>query len=208
MPRKLKTYVTTSGFFELAVAAPSMKAALEIWGSKSNLFQTGFAKEVDDPDIVKAAMAHPGTVLRRAVGTNGAFKEDAEAPKLAALGKAGANKPLPVLIKKKQKAEAVKKAASPAGDSQKAAQLYDLAQKRREREELRLEAERQKARERREQAIEKAQAALAAAREKYEDRIAEFDAQQAALTRKVRLEKDRWDEEKSKLEAALKRARE
>ena len=31
MPRQLKTYVTTSGFFELAVAAPTMKAALDIW---------------------------------------------------------------------------------------------------------------------------------------------------------------------------------
>jgi colicin import membrane protein len=29
MARKLKTFVTILGFFELAIAAPSMKAALE-----------------------------------------------------------------------------------------------------------------------------------------------------------------------------------
>src|SRR6478672_9602980 len=34
MARKLKTYTTSVGFFDLAVAAPSMKAALEAWGSK------------------------------------------------------------------------------------------------------------------------------------------------------------------------------
>ena len=45
MPRKLKTFTTSLGFFELAVAAPSMKAALEAWGSKSNLFHQGLAKE-------------------------------------------------------------------------------------------------------------------------------------------------------------------
>ena len=34
MPRKLKTYQTSQGFYDLAVATPSMKAALEAWGSK------------------------------------------------------------------------------------------------------------------------------------------------------------------------------
>ena len=38
MARKLKTYQTSLGFFDLAIAAPSMKAALEAWGADSNLF--------------------------------------------------------------------------------------------------------------------------------------------------------------------------
>jgi colicin import membrane protein len=38
MARKLKTYQTSIGFFDLAIAAPSMKAALDARGSKSNLF--------------------------------------------------------------------------------------------------------------------------------------------------------------------------
>jgi hypothetical protein len=48
MARKLKTYQTSMGFFDLAVAAPSMKAALEAWGSNSNLFHQGVAKESSD----------------------------------------------------------------------------------------------------------------------------------------------------------------
>ena len=66
MVRKLKTYQTSIGFFDLAVAAPSMKAALEIWGADSNLFHQGFAKETDDPAVVAVTTEHPGIVLRRA----------------------------------------------------------------------------------------------------------------------------------------------
>jgi colicin import membrane protein len=73
MPRKLKTYQASLGFFDLAIAAPSMKAALEAWGSKSNHFHQGFAKESNDPEIA-ATMAKPGVVLRRAVGSNTARK--------------------------------------------------------------------------------------------------------------------------------------
>jgi hypothetical protein len=64
MPRKLKTFTTSAGFFDLAVAAPSMKAALEAWGSTRNLFHQGFAKVSEDRDIVEATMAKPGVVLR------------------------------------------------------------------------------------------------------------------------------------------------
>jgi hypothetical protein len=81
MPRKLKTFITNIGFFELALAAPSMKAALEAWGMGHNAFQHGFAKQTEDPKIVAATMAKPGVVLRRAVGTTAEFKENAELPK-------------------------------------------------------------------------------------------------------------------------------
>jgi colicin import membrane protein len=80
MARKLKTYQTSMGFFDLAVAAPSMKAALEALGSKSNLFHQGFAKEVDDPEVIAATMLKPGVILRRPVGSNGPFKEHADLP--------------------------------------------------------------------------------------------------------------------------------
>ena len=56
MPRKLKTYQTSQGFYDLAVAAPSMKAALKAWGSDMNLFHKGFAFESDHPRIVEATM--------------------------------------------------------------------------------------------------------------------------------------------------------
>ena len=76
MARKLRTYQTSLGFFDLAVAAPSMKAALEAWGADSNLFHQGAAKQSEDPEI----MAAPGVVLKRPVGSSGPFKEHAELP--------------------------------------------------------------------------------------------------------------------------------
>src|SRR5256885_1842567 len=80
MARKLKTYQTSLGFFDEAIAAPSMKAALEAWGTKTNLFHQGVAKEVDDPEIIAATMRKPGVILRRPIGSNGPFKEHAELP--------------------------------------------------------------------------------------------------------------------------------
>jgi hypothetical protein len=82
MPRKLKTFVTESGFFELAVAAPSMKAALKGWGIDVNLFQQGLARQTDDPAIVKAAESAPGQVLRRPIGSKQPFREGAELPEV------------------------------------------------------------------------------------------------------------------------------
>src|ERR1700676_1337427 len=80
MARKLKTYQTSLVFFDQAIAAPSMKAALEAWGADSNLFHQGVAKESDDPNIIAATMAKPGVVLKRPVGSNGPFGEHAELP--------------------------------------------------------------------------------------------------------------------------------
>src|SRR5207237_1132183 len=92
MARKLKTYTTSAGFFDLAVAAPSMKAALEAWGSEHNLFHQGFAKVSEDPAIVAATMAKPGVVLRRAVGTNEPYREHAELPANLPIGGTGKRK--------------------------------------------------------------------------------------------------------------------
>src|SRR6202162_2829590 len=80
MAKKLKSYETSLGFFDLAIATPSMKAALEAWGADSNLFHQGAAKESDDPDVIAAAMAKPGVVLRRPIGSAGSFGEHAELP--------------------------------------------------------------------------------------------------------------------------------
>src|SRR3954453_10462050 len=80
MARKLKTYQTSLGFFDQAIAAPSMKAALEAWGADSNIFHQGVAKESHDPDVIAATMAQPGVVLRRPVGTDRPFSEHAELP--------------------------------------------------------------------------------------------------------------------------------
>src|SRR3954464_4301390 len=88
MARKLKTYQTSLGFFDHAIAAPSMKAALEAWGTKTNLFHQGVAKEVDDPDVIAATMRKPGVILKRPVGSNGPFKEHPELPTDLPIGEA------------------------------------------------------------------------------------------------------------------------
>jgi len=80
MARKLKTYQASLGFFDLAIAAPSMKAALEAWGADSNLFHQGAAVESEDPDVVAATMAAPGVVLKRPVGSSGPYKQNADLP--------------------------------------------------------------------------------------------------------------------------------
>src|SRR5882724_7362090 len=80
MPRKLKTYVADLGFFELAVAVPSKKAAIVRWGVEKDPFRSGFAKETTDPKIVALTEEQPGVVLRRPIGSKGPFQTKGELP--------------------------------------------------------------------------------------------------------------------------------
>jgi hypothetical protein len=201
MARKLKTYQTSLGFFEQAIAAPSMKAALEAWGADSNLFHQGAAKESHDPDVIAATMAKPGVVLKRPVGSNGPFGEHAELPK--DLGHAGRKKPA-----HEPSAKAKKSSAQPdKASDRKAAQAYERERQRREREEAREKAARQRERARRQEAIDKAQAALGTAEEKHMRCVAALRAQIEAIEKKVQAEDTNWDEEAKRLTAALRRAR-
>ena len=204
MARKLKTYQTALGFFDLAIAAPSMKAALEAWGADSNLFHQGAAKESDDPDVIAAAMAKPGVVLRRPVGSHGSFGEHAELPTSLGDGER------PAKAVRKSKGRKDKKPSSGPVDKaaeQKAALAFEKEQKRRERERASEEAARQKERERRQQAVDKAQAALDKAEQEHAKRAAAIQAEVEALEKRSQAEKARWDKEKERLEAALRRAR-
>lgn len=63
MARKLQSDQTSLGFFDQAIAAPSMKAALKAWGADDILFRPGAAKESKDPDMIAATMAKPGIVV-------------------------------------------------------------------------------------------------------------------------------------------------
>lgn len=203
MARKLKTYQTSLGFFDLAIAAPSMKAALEAWGADSNLFHQGAAKESDDPDVIAAAMAKPGVVLRRPVGSDGPFKEHAELPTDLEGGR-------PSTVARKSKGSKMKKPSSRPVDKaaeRQAALDYDREQKRRDLERAREEAARRKERERRQQAVDKAQAALNKAEQAHAKRAAAIQAEVEALEKRSRAEETRWDKEKARLEAALRRAR-
>jgi hypothetical protein len=82
MARRLKSYQTSIGFFDLAIAAPSMKAAAEAWGTDTDIFKKGFAKITDDPDVVAATMGKPGVILKRPVGSDQPFSEHADLPQL------------------------------------------------------------------------------------------------------------------------------
>jgi hypothetical protein len=201
MARKLKTYQTSLGFFDLAMAAPSMKAALEAWGADSNLFHQGAAKESHDPDVIAATMAKPGVVLRRPVGTDRPFGEHAELP--TDLGGGG-----PTKAARKSKGHKAKKSYRPVdrATERKAALAFEKEQKRRERERASEEAARQKERERRQQAVDKAQAALDKAEQEHAKRVAAIQAEVEALEKRSQAEKARWDKEKERLEATLRRA--
>ena len=69
--KTLKVFRTPIGFHDAYVAAPSMKAALEAWGSSTNLFSQGAAELVTDPKLTKAPLARPGEVVRLARGSEG-----------------------------------------------------------------------------------------------------------------------------------------
>ncbi|MET4177597.1 hypothetical protein ABIB99_008722 [Bradyrhizobium sp. LA6.1] len=203
MARKLKTYQTSLGFFDLAIAAPSMKAALEAWGADSNLFHQGAAKESCDPDVIAGAMAKPGVVLRRPVGTDRPFSEHAELPTdLGGGGPTKAARKSNGLKAKKPSSRPINKAAK-----RKAALAFEKEQKRRQLEQPKEETARQKDRERRQQAVDKAQAALDKAKQEHAKRAAAIRAQVEALEKRSQAEKARWDNEKERLGAALRRGR-
>ncbi len=202
MARKLKTFTNSAGFFDLAVAAPSMKAALEAWGSKNNLFQHGFAKVSEDPKIVAATMAHPGVVLRRPVGSTGTFSEHAELPTDLPVGKA---KHAPARRSAKRPEPPTK--AVDDKTAREAARAFEKEQKRRDSERRREEASRQRERERRERAVAAVEAALEQARQDHEARLEDIEKDRAALDKRSQAENARWRKKKEELEAELRKAR-
>jgi hypothetical protein len=199
MARKLKTYQTSLGFFDLAIAAPSMKAALEAWGAGSNLFHQGVARETDDPDVVAATMSKPGVILRRPAGSSGRFAEHSDLPTGDEAG--GGRENRRPKAKKRPPPEISEKAA------RKAALDFEREQKRNEakrRAELAAEA---KTRERREKAVAKARAAFDEAERDHDARAAAIDVEHAAVEKRVQDEEASWEKQKEKLTAALRSAR-
>src|ERR1700742_4616826 len=161
-----------------------------------NAFQHGFAKQTDDPKIIAAAMAQPGVVLRRAVGTKGAFSEQPELPK--DLWKLEAPKAEPV----RPKAEGLGKrsvAPKPADDKKERAAIlsFEKAKQRRdaarEKEQAEAAAKREKEQVRIERAVAKADDALDHAKAHHEEIVAAIAADQEKLDRRAAAEKKRWD---------------
>ena len=207
MARKLKVFTTSAGFFDLAVSAPSMKAALEAWGAGANLFHQGFAHQTDDPTIVKAAMARPGVVLRRPVGTKQPFEEEAEPSEAAFEGKiamtpqaADSRAVAPRRRSGAQKPPSRK-------EEREAARAFEKERERRERRERQEAAARRKEAARRDRAIAAATAALGKAEARHVAAVAEIGEARAALDAKADREAGRWSREKETLEERLRQAR-
>lgn len=202
MARKLKAFTTSAGFFDLAVSAPSMKAALEAWGAGANLFHQGFARQTDDAAIVEATMARPGIVLRRPVGTDQDFKEEAEASEAAFEGKL-ARPSRPARPRRKP----VTATAKNRTQERDAARAFEKERERRERRERKEEATRLAEGQRRDRAIAAAQAALDEAAERHAAEVAEIERARSALEARADREAERWRREKDKLEDALRHAK-
>jgi colicin import membrane protein len=201
MARKLKTYQTSIGFFDLAIAAPSMKAAAEAWGTHTEVFHKGFAKETHNPAIVAATMAKPGVVLRRPVGSNASFSEDAELPHLSP-DTVKKNRAKPTPKRREQSAPKLDhKAVRDAGLA------FEREQKRRDSARRKEEAARERSRKRQEEAIAKADRSLEAAKRVHEAKVKKIEKDRAALDKRSQAEAARWKKQKEKLENALSRAR-
>jgi colicin import membrane protein len=200
MARKLRTYQTSLGFFDLAIAAPSMKAALEAWGAGSNLFHQGVARETDDPDVVAATMSKPGVILKRPAGSSGRFAEHSDLP-TGDEARGGRERRRRPQAKKRSSAKISEKAA------RKAALDFEREQKRNEARRRAERAAESKKRERREEAVAKAQAAFDEAQRDHDARAAAIEVERAAVEKRTQDEKARWEKQKDKLTAALRRAR-
>jgi hypothetical protein len=143
--RKLNTYQTSLGFFEQAIAATSMKAALAAWGADRNLFRQGAAKEATDPDVIAAAMMGLSASTPNCRRTSARMEG-----------------------RRTDKIQPSRRGKLPfrwTATDRKASQAYEWEHQRRERNEATEEAARQKERARRQQAVDKAQAAMVAEEE-------------------------------------------
>lgn len=201
MPRALKTYITSLGFFELAIAVPSMKAAVEAWGVPASVFQQGFATQTDDKAIIKATMAHPGVVLKRPVGSDDEFTKNAALPsKLPNIA------PPPVKgrkpkVKKPGKARPARKVDNAAIISFEREKAKRAAQQEKE------DAKSDRERDARKRAVEAAEADLAGAEYAHAKAMEQIVREQEKLQRRAELAVERWEAQKDKLEAAIAKAR-
>src|SRR4051794_28163675 len=108
-------------------------------------------------------MAKPGVVLRRPVGSNGAFSEHAQLPKHLTIDNI---KEKPAKRQSKPKEQRPRKIDDE--DAREAALAFQREQKRRDLARRKEEAARERERKRREQAIAKAERAVEEAKRKHE----------------------------------------
>ncbi len=196
MARKLKTFLTQSGFYDLAVAAPSMQAALDAWGFTHNAFHQGFAAQTEDPEIVAATLAAPGIVLKRAVGTSDPFQEHPAPPTSLP---ATAERPTP----KPKKAAPPK---PPRKNGRAAILSFEKAKAAREKKQARERRALERRHAARTRKVAAAQAQLEKARAVHEKRAAALEAERRKLDQRVDAETKAWNDAREKLEDAVRAA--
>jgi colicin import membrane protein len=208
MPKKLKVYQTSVGFFDLAVAAPSMKAAAEAWQSDPDIFRRGFAKETTDAKVVAATLAAPGEVLRRPAGSDQAFSKHAALPKVAG----GRKRPEePVTEEKAAETKAEPEARSMRDEARDRAKREAdekraaLERKQAEAERKKAEAERAREQKRREAAIARLDATRERARLHHEETLRSIGKQRQDLDRDEARANEAWDRARKSYDDALKK---
>jgi hypothetical protein len=163
--QKLKVFRTPTGFHDAYVAAPSRKAALEAWGSATDLFSAGIAEEVRELSgkAAKSALARPGEVMRE--GRLGG-KEGKEAGSRIKSGmtktRKSAPKPSRAMLEKAEKALA-------ALELRQSLERAELA-----KEEARLEKKRRALEGKHSQARERAEAKRDAAEQAYREKMRDW----------------------------------
>ena len=200
MAKKLKVYQTSIGFFDLAVAAPSMKAAAEAWGADPDIFKRGFAKPTEDPKVVEATMGVPGVVLRRPVGSHGEFTERAVLPKAPEeVQRAPQDRAQRADTSKQTEDEKAKRNAAAALEREKKREALDRAK---------AEARSERAKRQRERMIAKTNAAFARARSRHESTTNSIRQRREELDKEEANESQRWEREQQAHDDALKEAKE
>jgi len=172
-----KVFQAQFGFFDTVLAAPSQAAALRAWGTHRNLFATGHAKLATDETAIAAALEDPGTLLRRAVGSNDPFSvEPTSLPKVPDLAAAMPEpesppkakpqpKPKPKPVRKPSPDRSQLNVAETALQELDDQHVREEADLRRQQEEL--DAKRAAAQQRYIEARKRATAEVTAAREAY-----------------------------------------
>jgi hypothetical protein len=203
MPRKLKTYQTSQGFYDLAVAVPSMKAALQAWGSEMNLFHKGFAFESDDPRVIAATMERPGVVLQRPVGSTKPFQKHAELPDDLPATAPARSRP-----SKTPNAKARKRPAGKASEkaAKKAALAYAKKERKRATQRRRQEALQAKRRKKRDRETQKAEGALHKAQHEHDAIVDQIDKDREAIEMRAAAEEKRWSKLKDRLDETVRKA--
>ena len=145
MAPRLRVFVTSDGLTDYVVATTSKAKALSAWGVHQDVFKTGLAHEADDPELVAAASAKPGEVLRRPASTRGelAKLKPAKAPKRKAEAKPEAEaKPKAPSKAALAKVAGLERRLAELGEAHERA-LADLARARADldRQQARLEAD-------------------------------------------------------------------